>query len=131
MKKCPRCKLPPEGVHKCQYCGYDLIKDEKRHHKRIRNRLKDTIGALNKDKMFPTKKLKLRDNGGTRSGTDRRKVFSLIHLPEKRSVGDRRKGLDRRRQVASIRQSERRYSLKHGKPYPRGLKRPVQNVNLI
>jgi Tfp pilus assembly protein PilZ len=38
----------------------------------------------------------LRDRGGTRTGIDRRKMFTSEHYPEKRSGKDRRKGGDRR-----------------------------------
>jgi len=41
---------------------------------------------------------KMLDNGGRRSGTDRRKFSYSAHIPELRSGKDRRKGLDRRRQ---------------------------------
>ena len=39
----------------------------------------------------------IKDRGGTRSGTDRRKMFISDYFPEKRSEKDRRKGGDRRR----------------------------------
>ena len=29
--KCPRCKLPQDGEHVCQYCGYNLTQDKKRY----------------------------------------------------------------------------------------------------
>jgi hypothetical protein len=48
MKKCPRCKLPQNGIYKCQYCGYDLPQDKKRHVKITRKRVKDIIGGLKK-----------------------------------------------------------------------------------
>jgi hypothetical protein len=99
MIKCPRCKLPQEETHRCQYCGY-LLSKNKKHTKTIRNRLKDIIGALNKDQIFATKKSKLTNRGGTRSGTDRRKRFSIGYFPEKRSGKDRRKRIDRKGQVA-------------------------------
>jgi Tfp pilus assembly protein PilZ len=38
----------------------------------------------------------IKDRGGTRSGTDRRKMFNSEHYPEKRSGKDRREGRDRR-----------------------------------
>jgi len=38
----------------------------------------------------------LKDNGGTRSGRDRRKTKLTIDKPERRSKGDRRSGVDRR-----------------------------------
>ena len=37
------------------------------------------------------------DNGGTRSGSERRTKTSSIHNSEKRSATDRRSGVDRRR----------------------------------
>jgi hypothetical protein len=36
------------------------------------------------------------DNGGTRSGLDRRQFSYTIFVPERRSRGDRRSGSDRR-----------------------------------
>jgi hypothetical protein len=39
----------------------------------------------------------IRDRGGTRSGTDRRKMSIAEYSPERRSGKDRRKGGDRRR----------------------------------
>ncbi len=36
------------------------------------------------------------DNGGRRSGSDRRRFSYAVHIPERRSSTDRRKGLDRR-----------------------------------
>jgi hypothetical protein len=40
--------------------------------------------------------LTLRDNGGRRSGIERRKVSYFYHIPERRSGMDRRCGQDRR-----------------------------------
>ena len=37
------------------------------------------------------------DNGGTRSGTERRNVSATEHTPERRLTQDRRSGADRRR----------------------------------
>jgi uncharacterized Zn finger protein (UPF0148 family) len=48
MDKCPRCKLPQDGMYKCQYCGYDLTKDKKSRIKKNRKRLKDIIGGFKK-----------------------------------------------------------------------------------
>ncbi len=45
MGKCPRCKLPHDGMYKCQYCGYDLTKDKKKHAKINIKKMKDIIGA--------------------------------------------------------------------------------------
>jgi hypothetical protein len=36
------------------------------------------------------------DNGGRRSGTDRRRFSYAVHIPERRASMDRRKSLDRR-----------------------------------
>ena len=36
------------------------------------------------------------DNGGRRTGIDRRELFYAAYLPERRSGEDRRDGLDRR-----------------------------------
>lgn len=38
----------------------------------------------------------LPDNGGRRSGFDRREFLYDVHIPERRSGKDRRSGLDRR-----------------------------------
>ena len=130
MKKCPRCKLPQEGMHKCQYCGYVLAKHKKMHTGGIRKKLKYIIGGLNKDQLFRTKKLKLLDNGGTRSGTDRRKFLCITYFPEKRLGMDRRKGFDRRSQVARKIRSERRFSLNHRKPHPRKKQGHFQTATL-
>jgi len=100
MNKCPRCNLPQNGIYKCQYCGYDLKKYNKKHTKTIRNRLKDIIDALRNAQIFATKKAKMTDHGGTRSGTDRRKYKYMHYVPEKRSGKDRRKRVTRRGEVA-------------------------------
>jgi len=55
MKKCPRCKRQQEGMYKCQYCGYDLNKDKKRHVKKNRKRVKDIIGGLKKKRQLASK----------------------------------------------------------------------------
>ena len=47
-------------------------------------------------------------NGGTRSGTDRRKFQYTDYIPEKRSGRERRKGFDRRSPIARRRGVERR-----------------------
>ena len=60
----------------------------------------------------------MKDNGGTRSGTDRRKFQYTAHIPEKRAGRDRRKGFDRRSQIAQKRGTDRRVSLNHRGPYP-------------
>jgi hypothetical protein len=57
-------------------------------------------------------------NGGTRSGTDRRKFQYTDYIPEKRSGRERRKGFDRRSPIARRRVSERRNSLNHRGQYP-------------
>ncbi len=41
-------------------------------------------------------KAEIMDNGGRRSGVDRRQYIYTSHLPERRSEEDRRCGLDRR-----------------------------------
>ena len=38
----------------------------------------------------------INDNGGRRSGIDRREFSYSEHIPERRSVKDRRSGIDRR-----------------------------------
>ena len=40
--------------------------------------------------------LELKDNGGTRSGNDRRKLTKKDYTPERRKGVDRRSGVDRR-----------------------------------
>ena len=64
------------------------------------------------------KELKMTDNGGTRSGTDRRKFQYTAYIPEKRSGRDRRKRFDRRSPTARRRSSERRVGLNPREPYP-------------
>ena len=58
------------------------------------------------------------DNGGTRSGTDRRKFQYTVHIPERRSGRDRRRGFDRRGSIAKRKDPERRFSLKEQGTYP-------------
>ena len=41
------------------------------------------------------------DNGGSRSGRDRRKLKILNHVPERRTGQERRNGVDRRRDQIS------------------------------
>ena len=50
----------------------------------------------------------LRDNGGRRSGRDRRQFSYTGHIPERRSGNDRRGGLDRRNRAGSRKGIERR-----------------------
>ena len=45
----------------------------------------------------PFKRFLLIDNGGRRTGGDRRNYSYSIHLPERRAPNDRRCGKDRRR----------------------------------
>ena len=87
---CPRCKLPQKGRHRCQYCGYVFSKNKK-HTITIRNKLANIIAALKRDQKYTTRKPKLSDNSGTRSGTDRRKYKLMNYFPERRSGKDRRK----------------------------------------
>jgi hypothetical protein len=56
--------------------------------------------------------LKLADNGGTRTGIDRRKFHYTAYIPEKRSGMDRRKRFDRRSLMTRRRESERRMVFK-------------------
>ena len=85
INKCPRCKLPQKGIYKCQYCGYDLKKFNKKHTTIIRKGLKGIISEFKEGKIFSSKKkskvgsmnnagraLTRKDEWGTRSGTDRR-----------------------------------------------------------
>jgi hypothetical protein len=41
-------------------------------------------------------KMQLLDNGGRRSGSDRRQFSYAFHIPERRVSADRRSGTDRR-----------------------------------
>ena len=104
MNKCPRCKLPQNGIYKCQYCGYDLDKYNKKHTTRIRKRLNDIIGGFKEGQIVSRNKKskvhsmknagkakKRTDNFGSRSGTDRRKRKNITYYPERRSGLDRRK----------------------------------------
>lgn len=54
------------------------------------------------------KELKVANNGGIRSGIDRRKCLDTNFFPERRSGRDRRKGFDRRSPIARRKGSERR-----------------------
>ena len=45
---------------------------------------------------FPGSGLIIKDNGGTRSGRDRRKLSIINRIPEHRIIQDRRSGRDRR-----------------------------------
>jgi len=58
------------------------------------------------------------DNGGTRSGTDRRKYPYSAYVAEKRSGKDRRKGFDRRSPILRRRGSDRRVNPNNRQPYP-------------
>ncbi|MBN1848936.1 MAG: hypothetical protein JW932_10160 [Deltaproteobacteria bacterium] len=49
-----------------------------------------------------------RDNGGRRSGMDRRRYSYTSHIPERRSDEDRRSGEDRRDGTGERREYERR-----------------------
>ena len=60
----------------------------------------------------------IKDRGGTRSGTDRRKFQYTVYILEKRSGKDRRIGTDRRSPLARRRGSERRASLNHQEEFP-------------
>jgi len=47
-------------------------------------------------------KLQLVDNGGRRSGADRRQFSYAFHIPERRISPDRRSGADRREEPREI-----------------------------
>jgi hypothetical protein len=64
------------------------------------------------------RELKMADNGGTRSGTERRKFEYTAYIPERRSGRDRRKGFDRRSSLSRRRGFERRISLNKREKYP-------------
>ena len=104
MNKCPRCNLPQNGIYKCQYCGFDLKKYNKKSTTILLKRLKDIIGGFKKGQIVSSnKKSKVHsmkdawkaknstdDDLGRRSGTDRRKQKHTIFFPERRSGMDRR-----------------------------------------
>ena len=48
---------------------------------------------------FPDSGQMIKDNGGTRSGRDRRKLSIVNRIPERRISEDRRSGQDRRREL--------------------------------
>jgi hypothetical protein len=52
----------------------------------------------------------MQDNGGTRSGNERREFQYTDYIPEKRSGRERRKGFDRRSPTPRRRGAERRVS---------------------
>jgi hypothetical protein len=60
---------------------------------------KHTFSILTTDMKMgdKLKKLILIDNGGRRSGGDRRNYSYTLHIPERRSGQDRRSGEDRRK----------------------------------
>jgi len=62
----------------------------------------------------------MQDNGGTRSGNDRREFRYSDYNPEKRSGRDRRKGFDRRSPTPRRRGSERRINPNQQARYPLG-----------
>ena len=47
-------------------------------------------------------KMQLVDNGGRRSGADRRQFSYAFHIPERRISSDRRSGKDRREEPREI-----------------------------
>ena len=100
MNKCPRCNLPQNGIIKCQYCGYDFTKYNKRPTKIIQKKFKDIIGAFSNKQILANNKARVTDHSGTRSGSDRRKIKYMRYSPERRSGKDRRKSVDRRGKVA-------------------------------
>jgi hypothetical protein len=104
LNKCPRCNLPQNGIYKCQYCGFDLKKYNKKPTTIIRKRLKDIIGGFQKGQIVSSdKKSKVRsmkntgkakkstEDFGSRSGIDRRQKKYTTYFPERRSGMDRRK----------------------------------------
>jgi len=46
---------------------------------------------------FPAERLSIKDNGGTRSGGDRRKLTIVTRNPERRTGQERRGVIDRRK----------------------------------
>ena len=104
MNQCPRCHLPQNGINKCQYCGYDLGKYNKKRTKIIRRKLSDFIGGFKEGvRALRPKKSKVHslttgdrvfkrtEAGERRSRTDRRKQKYIEYYPERRSGLDRRK----------------------------------------
>ena len=104
MNNCPRCNLPQNGIYKCQYCGYDLNKYNKKNTTIIRKRFKDIFGGFKKGQIASSNKkskahsnnnvgkaFKRTSNKVTRSGTDRRKLRYTAYFPERRSGVERRK----------------------------------------
>ena len=55
-----------------------------------------------------SKNAEIKDRGGTRAGTDRRKTHASDRVPERRSGRDRRRGFDRRHELTRRRGNERR-----------------------
>ena len=54
----------------------------------------------------------VKDNGGRRSGVDRRRYSYASHIPERRSDEDRRNGEDRRDDAGEKADNERRAALR-------------------
>jgi len=50
----------------------------------------------------------IEDNGGRRSGFDRRQFLYYVHVPERRSGKDRRSGVDRRAVPLTFRRDKER-----------------------
>ncbi len=103
MNQCPRCKLPQNGIYKCQYCGYDLSKYKKKLTKIIQRKLSSIIGRFKEEQIpfrhkskvqsfhIAGKVFKMAEAGERRSITDRRKLKYITYYPERRSGLDRRK----------------------------------------
>jgi hypothetical protein len=66
--------------------------------------------------LFP--KTAIKDNGGRRSGTDRREYSYSAHLPERRSGLDQRSGFDRRRPLGAVKAIERRSGKERRQAWP-------------
>ena len=62
-----------------------------------KDHLMSTVASVSKVVTNPYEKFKMVDNGGRRSGGDRRNYSYSIHLPERRAKKDRRDCEDRRR----------------------------------
>jgi hypothetical protein len=52
----PKCNLPQNGIYKCQYCGHDLKKYNKKNTTIIRKRLSDIIGKFKEGQIFSSNK---------------------------------------------------------------------------
>ena len=71
------------------------------------------------------------DNGGTRSGTDRRRFQYTACIPERRLGMERRKLFDRRSSTARRTNPERRVCIHHQGQYPLERRDMLREQSLI